>query len=41
LAYDKLRKIIQFQRIKWFPESLGFSDYDLVISSTGNGDKGD
>ncbi len=37
--FNKLRKYIPFLRIKWF-ESLDFSDYDLVISSSGAEAKG-
>ena len=37
--FSKLRKFIPFLRIKWF-ESLDFSDYDLVISSSGAEAKG-
>lgn len=35
--FSKLRKILQLARIQWF-ESLDFSGYDLVISSSGNGE---
>ena len=35
--FNKLRKILQIPRIMWF-ESLDFSGYDLVISSSGNGE---
>lgn len=35
--FGKLRKFIPFLRIKWF-ESLDLSEYDLVISSSGNGE---
>lgn len=37
--FSKLRKFIPFLRIWWF-ESLDFSDYDLVISSSGAEAKG-
>lgn len=35
--FSKLRKFVPFLRIWWF-ESLDFSGYDLVISSSGNGE---
>lgn len=35
--FGRLRKFLPVLRIKWF-ESLDFSDYDLVISSSGNGE---
>ncbi len=35
--FSKLRKFIPVLRIRWF-ESLDFSRYDLVISSSGNGE---
>jgi glycosyltransferase involved in cell wall biosynthesis len=35
--FSNLRKILPVLRIKWF-ESLDFSGYDLVISSSGNGE---
>lgn len=35
--FSKLRKFLPVLRIKWF-ESLDFSGYDLVISSSGNGE---
>ena len=35
--FGKLRKFIPFLRIKWF-ESLDLTQYDLVISSSGNGE---
>lgn len=35
--FSKLRKYIPFLRIWWFTH-LDFSDYDLVISSSGNGE---
>ncbi len=37
--FSKLRKFIPLLRIRWF-ESLDFSDYDLVISSSGAEAKG-
>lgn len=35
--FSKLRKFLPVLRFKWF-ESLDFSNYDLVISSSGNGE---
>ncbi len=35
--FSKLRKFLPVLRIRWF-ESLDFKDYDLVISSSGNGE---
>src|ERR1044072_3601766 len=35
--FNRLRKFIPFLRIKWF-ESLDFTQYDLIISSSGNGE---
>ncbi len=35
--FNKLRKILQIPRIQWF-EGIDFSGYDLVISSSGNGE---
>jgi len=35
--FSRLRKLIPFLRIKWF-ESLDLSQYDLIISSSGNGE---
>lgn len=35
--FGKLRKFLVIGRIRWF-KSLDFSDYDLVISSSGNGE---
>jgi glycosyltransferase involved in cell wall biosynthesis len=35
--FNRLRKFIPFLRIKWF-ESLDLNQYDLVISSSGNGE---
>src|SRR3954469_22735789 len=35
--FNKLRRLLPLLRIRWF-ESLDLSNYDLVISSSGNGE---